>query len=308
MSLTHRIYYHVKPLIPRSLQITLRRSLVLRKRESYRHVWPIDQKAETRPDGWSGWPDGKKFALVLTHDVDTAKGKDRCLKLTELEKSFGFRSSFNFVPEGYRLFPELRLHLEQNGFEIGVHGLRHVNLFTSKSTFQKSARHINHYLKDWQSVGFRAPSMYHNLDWIGELDIQYDSSTFDTDPFEPQPDGVSTIFPFWVAANHTRRGYVELPYTLPQDHALFIIMREKNINIWKEKTDWIAKGGGMVLLNTHPDYMDFGQKGRHKEEYPVRFYEDYLKFIAGTHPGEFWNALPKDVARFWREKMVEAGR
>jgi hypothetical protein len=23
-------------------------------------------------------------------------------------------------------------------------------------------------------------------------------STFDTDPFEPQPDGMGTIFPFWV--------------------------------------------------------------------------------------------------------------
>ena len=30
------------------------------------------------------------------------------------------------------------------------------------------------------------------------LNIAYDASTFDTDPFEPQPDGVNTIFPFWV--------------------------------------------------------------------------------------------------------------
>ena len=35
--------------------------------------------------------------------------------------------------------------------------------------------------------------------------------------------------------------------------ALFILMREKNIDIWKQKLDWIAKHGGMALVNTHPD-------------------------------------------------------
>ena len=72
----------------------------------------------------------------------------------------------------------------------------------------------------------------HNLEWISDLEIQYDASTFDTDPFEPQPDGVETIFPFWVSRpsslnsqlstlNHPRSGYVELPYTLPQDSTVF---------------------------------------------------------------------------------------
>lgn len=65
--------------------------------------------------------------------------------------------------------------------------------------------------------------MYHNLEWICELDIEYDSSTFDTGPFEPQSDGVGTIFPFWVPVNSSQKGYVELPYALPQDHALFVI-------------------------------------------------------------------------------------
>jgi len=31
----------------------------------------------------------------------------------------------------------------------------------------------------------------------------YDSSTFDTDPFEPQPDGRHTMFPFRVHAQMT---------------------------------------------------------------------------------------------------------
>ena len=40
--------------------------------------------------------------------------------------------------------------------------------------------------------------MQHNLQWLHALNAEYDSSTFDTDPFEPEPDGVGTIFPFWV--------------------------------------------------------------------------------------------------------------
>ena len=40
--------------------------------------------------------------------------------------------------------------------------------------------------------------MLRNLDWLHDLDVQYDASTFDTDPFEPQPDGRHTMFPFRV--------------------------------------------------------------------------------------------------------------
>jgi hypothetical protein len=88
--LSHRIYYQLKPFIPRRLQIEIRRQIVLRKRVKYAHVWPIDEKAGLPPEGWTGWPDGKKFALVLTHDVETAEGLDKCLKLIELEKSLSF--------------------------------------------------------------------------------------------------------------------------------------------------------------------------------------------------------------------------
>jgi hypothetical protein len=39
----------------------------------------------------------------------------------ELEVEMGFRSSFNFIPEGsYRLPVTLRQELVDNGFEIGV--------------------------------------------------------------------------------------------------------------------------------------------------------------------------------------------
>ena len=297
-------YYQLKPLIPRRFQIWLRSKVVLRKRLACSNVWPIDEKASKPPDGWSGWPEQKKFALVLTHDVDTAKGQEKCRQLIELEKDLGFRSSFNFVPERYNVSPELRHHLTNMAFEVGVHGLKHDGkLYASKNIFRERAIKINHYLKEWQSVGFRSPAMHHNLDWLHELNTEYDASTFDTDPFEPQADGVGTIFPFWVKGDSAQRGYVELPYTLPQDSTIFILMKEKTINIWKQKLEWIVKRGGMALMLTHPDYMNFGGNRLDREEYLSEYYEEFLRYIKDKYEGQYWHVLPRDMALFWSKNL-----
>lgn len=325
--LFHQLYYTLKPFIPRWFQIQVRRQVVLRKRAHCSDIWPIDRDAGKPPEKWTGWPDGKKFCLVLMHDVDTEEGHEKSLQLMALDEKMGFRSSFNFVPERFHVSSEVRRILVEKGFEIGVHGLRHDGkLFLSRKTFQEQAVRINHYLKDWVSVGFVSPSMHRNLDWNHDLNIEYDASTFDTDPFEPQPEGISTIFPFWVD-NHQGgdvlphlpkdpltsnlqpltplvKGYIELPYTLPQDFTLFVIMNEKNINIWKKKLDWIVQNGGMALLITHPDYMSFNRKKPSIGEYPADYYEKFLVYVKNKYEGQYWHPLPKEMAAFWKQKMV----
>jgi len=295
-----RLYYLIKPIIPRCCQLFFRRKIAQKKLKKYKDVWPISPTSAKRPDYFSGWPKGE-FAFVLTHDVDTKRGHDRCTKLIELELELGFRSSFNFVPERYEVSPSLRQVLRENGFEIGVHGLVHDGrLFESKDIFQKRAKKINRYLKDWDAVGFYSPAMHRNLEWIQDLDILYDNSTFDTDPFEPQNDGVDTIFPFWVGDSLSRSGYVEIPYTLPQDHCLFIILGCKDISIWKEKLDWIVANGGMAFLITHPDYMFWEEKEKTIEDYPVKLYRDFLLYVKEKYSNVMWHVLPKDLALFWK--------
>ncbi len=288
--------------MPRGLQIALRRILLKRKLQTTDKIWPIDHGAKKPPEGWTGWPGNKRFALVLTHDVDTAKGQEKCRLLMELEKDLGFRSSFNFVPRRYVVRADLRNALTDDGFEVGVHGLYHDGqYYESREKFRKRADEINIVLKEWESVGFRSPSMLHNLDWIHDLNIEYDASTFDTDPFEPQPDGAGTIFPFFVQRGPSQKGYVELPYTLPQDFTLFVLMRGKNIDIWKRKLDWIFESGGMALINTHPDYMLFGGKKRRIDEYPAQYYNEILEYIKHKYEGRYWHVLPRDIARFWKK-------
>ncbi len=316
--LRNRLYYGIKPFLPRSARLRVRSWFALRRREHVSGTWPILPGSERPPEGWSGWPDGKQFAFVITHDVDSQGGVDKCRRLMELEMKLGFRSSFNFIPEGeYRVPKELREELVRNGFEVGVHDLHHDGkLYSTREGFTKRAARINHYLKEWNAVGFRSGFMLHKLEWLHGLDALYDSSTFDTDPFEPQPDGVETIFPFWVprpingsisrdtgipeSKVSESQGYIELPYTLPQDSTLFLLLYERHPDIWFQKLDWIARHGGMALINIHPDYIKFLHEPESGLTFPVDCYSRLLEFVRTRYGEMQWHTIPSHLAAYVR--------
>lgn len=304
LMLAKSLYYAVKPLLPRPLRIELRRLRARMIRAVAGGTWPVLETAGRTPEGWPGWPGGKQFAVALTHDVEGSGGLARCPQLVALEARLGFRSAVFFVPEGeYRVPRELRDQLVASGFEVGVHDLRHDGkLYQTRKAFRRNAQRINHYLKEWNAVGFRSGFMHHNLDWLRELDVLYDASTFDTDPFEPQPDGASTIFPFRVA-DLDGRGYVELPYTLVQDFTLFVVLGEPSINIWKQKLEWIADRGGLALLDVHPDYMAFGDSRPRRHEYRAALYQEFLEWLKCQYKGRYWHALPRDIAAFYNQAV-----
>jgi glycosyltransferase involved in cell wall biosynthesis len=79
-------------------------------------------------------------------------------------------------------------------------------------------------------------------------------------------------------------------------------MKETDISIWKRKLDWIAEKGGMALLISHPDYMNFNHGRPAQEEYPVQFYEEFLQYVRTKYDEKYWHVLPKDMARYWEEK------
>ncbi len=296
---TRQVYYMLKPFMPRRLQLLLRRQRLQLQRRRHAHHWPIDADAAHQvPSGWRGWPEARQFAVVLTHDVESAKGQAKCRQLMALEQDLGFYSSFNFVPERYDVSAELRSHMAACGFEVGVHGLNHDGkLYGNWERFQQRAVRINQYLKDWGAVGFRSPAMHHNLAWLHELNIQYDAD------FCHLRTAHGGHAPFWVKAPNASSGYLELPYTLPQDFTLFVLMEETDIAIWRQKVDWIAANGGMVLVNTHPDYMWFTDSEQEPETYPARFYADLLRYIKQRYADQYWHVLPRDLTRAWADDL-----
>ena len=123
----------------------MRRARARRLRRRFSASWPIDVASGRTPAGWRGWPRGEAFAFVLTHDVEGAIGLGRCRALADMEMSLGFRSAFNFVPEGeYEVPSQLRRALTADGFEIGVHDLHHDGkLYRSRTRFRTAAQTIN---------------------------------------------------------------------------------------------------------------------------------------------------------------------
>lgn len=305
------MYYGLRPLMPRSLQLALRRVYARRQAKTAFPAWPIepilvnmanDAMRERILQSEIGsvplinfWPNGARAAVVLTHDVEWEYGAKNIPRVRAVEKKYGVVSSWNFVPERYSFDKGIFQELQAEGCEIGVHGLYHDGRdFASWEIFEERLPKMNAYIKGWKASGFRSPATHRHPDWIPLLDAEYDSSYPDTDPFEPQAGGCCSIFPFFL-----KNGMVELPITLPQDHTMFEILRVKNIDLWKRKSDWIIENHGLVNIIIHPDYM--------LSEEALGHYEEFLQYI--TSRDNLWIALPRDVASWWRErassKLVE---
>ena len=294
LSSAFRAYYRLRSLIPLPVRQLLQRHRTVKPTADWylpkEFVATLTQDIRAAGDGVTTihpWPDDASFAFVPTHDVETAEGMRRIETIAALEEELGFRSSWNIVPHKYPVDRGLLRDLQSRGFEIGVHGYNHDGkLFTSKAVFDSRMPAINAALDSFGAVGFRAPMVHRNLDWLQSLNVEYDASYFDIDPFQAMPGGVGSVWPF-IAGR-----FVELPYTLPQDHTLFVTLNEGDGRIWEEKLDFVAKLGGMALFITHPDYLDSDDR--------VDAYRQLLEKAAAM-PG-MWHALPKDVAAWWRER------
>ncbi len=301
-----RLYYRLKPVLPRSLIVQMRR--LHRRTVEHNDLdlgWPVEDRYARFLWATAGrlldragvreapfvffWPHGRSLAFVLTHDIETAEGQAFVPTLARLEEDLGFRSSFNFVAERYPLDHGLIRDLQARGFEVGVHGLKHDgHLFRSRREFERRARLINGHLRTLDAVGFRSPLTHRNPEWMQSLEVEYDLSFFDTDPYEPIPGGTMSVWPFLLGR------FVELPYTLAQDFTLTEVVGERSPRLWLEKMDFLARFFGMALVNTHPDYL--------KDDNRMHIYRDFLENV--RERAECWHALPREVARWWRRRAA----
>jgi hypothetical protein len=296
-------YYAAKPVLPRRLQIAMRRLYAKRQARADFPAWPIEpllverrqadlqvaltESGADRIPTIASWPEGRSFAAILTHDVEGPSGVANVRRIIDIERRHGLSSSWNFVAEWYPIPDGLFDEIRALGCEIGLHGIKHDGrLFESRQSFERDLPAIHRYLVSWEAAGFRSPATHRNADWMPELGALYDSSFPDTDPFEPQAGGCCSILPFFLG------DLVELPITLVQDHTLWEVLRMDSIDLWTEKSDWLIANGGLINLITHPDYLDTPVR--------LRMYEEYLEYLAAQRNG--WHALPREVAAWWRTR------
>jgi hypothetical protein len=300
-----RAYYRVRPLLPRRVQIALRRQLARVQARTAFPRWPIETAAHDLYDFVLGllaevageavpwlapWPEPFRWALVLTHDVELQKGCDNVALLRDIELAHDLRSAWNFVPRRYETPDATVRDLTERGFEIGVHGLYHDGRdLESRELLLERLPAMHDAARRWGATGFRAPATHRGWDLMPLLGFEYDSSYLDTDPFEPQGGGSCTWWPFPIG------DLVELPITLLMDHTLFVILR-RDEGVWADKTRFLRERGGMALLLTHPDYM--------LDRDRLDVYDRYLATFAGDET--MWAALPRDVAAWWRRRAASS--
>jgi peptidoglycan/xylan/chitin deacetylase (PgdA/CDA1 family) len=298
-------YYAIKPLVPRSIQIGTRRLHARRARRGF-PGWPIEpilvehqhslwrasmaERSVARLPLLNYWPDGHRFAVTVTHDVESRAGIDKIEALLEIERERGISAAWNFVAEWYPIPTGTFERVRDAGGEIGLHGLSHDGaLFRDHGSFESQLPAIHRYMQEWGAVGFRSPATNRNAEWMHEFTCLYDSSFPDSDPYAPQPGGCCSILPYFYGS------VVELPITLVQDHTLWEILQQTNIDLWRQKGDWVIANHGLINLIVHPDYASTPHR--------LALYGqllDYLRERIDSLAG--WHALPRDVADWWNAR------
>ena len=201
------------------------------------------------------WPEGRRCALVLSHDTDTG-GQERGISiLLDVASRWGMPSTFSFVGRYLDGYGRFLGELKDRGVEVALHDLVHDNQIAFLD--QKAIIDRLSPLAKWQAQlgieGFRSPSWYcspvlwHSLEQLGFL---YDMSALDTWPFFSRGanHGVASWFPFIVD------GLVVIPNTIPFELPWFCGYNKRDtLNFWKPKFDAIAHAEGLIMFNAHPD-------------------------------------------------------
>ncbi len=305
------LYYTMRPFLPVAIRRHLQRAYLGDWKKIDFPNWPMDhsvdsivrrsmqlvlrsQKLEKVPFIWF-WPDGASSGLCMTHDVETAAGRDFCEELMTLNESFGIAASFQVVPEErYEVSPAYLDSIRRRGFEVNVQDLNHDGrLYSQREEFSRRAARINEYGRRYQATGFRSAILYRRQEWYSELDFSYDMSVPNSAHLEPQRGGCCTVMPYFVGK------ILELPVTTTQDYSLFNYLRKFSIDLWKQEIDLLLEQNGLISFIVHPDYVTRGRESA--------LYRQLLAYLAALREEKnVWIAVPGDIDRWWRQRSKMA--
>lgn len=306
-SMLNEIYYRVRPLLPGGVRRLLQKARLSDWKTLKFPRWPVDrsvdllfdqllllslrsQKLERIPFIWF-WPDGASGCAIMTHDVETAVGRDFCGTVMDLDDAYGIKACFSIVPEDrYTVTNEYLDSIWKRGFEVCVQDLNHDGrLFKDREEFLVRVEKINAYGKQYGATGFRSAVLYRNQTWFDQLKFSYDMSVPNVAHLEPQRGGCCTVMPYFVG------DILELPVTTTQDYALFNYLNKYSIDLWKRQIDLIMEQYGLINFIVHPDYIT--------EPREWNVYKSLLAHLAQLrNERKLWIPLPREVDRWWRQR------
>lgn len=301
------IYYWLRPFTNRALRKYVQRHRANSGRRKQFPKWPVDttvenlcetlvllslqtNRRERMPFIWF-WPRGAGACVLMTHDVETAGGRDFCEQLLNINDYYGIKGSFQIVPEKrYRVTKAFLNQLRDRGCEVCVQDLNHDGrLFDQRDEFRRRVSLINQYGREYHANGFRSAVLYRKPEWYGDLDFSYDMSMPNAAHLDPQRGGCCTVMPYFIGE------VLELPLTTVQDYTLFHILKENSINLWKNQCETILSKHGLLSFIVHPDYVI--------ESKAQATYRDLLTMLSGLREKEnLWFALPRDIDAWWRAR------
>jgi hypothetical protein len=302
-----KTYYFIRPLLGSSVRRYLQKMYLRGWDKIPFPAWPVDatvdlihqkllalslraQGLEEIPFIWF-WPEGFSSCAIMTHDVESERGRDFCGRLMDLDESFGICSAFQVVPENrYPVSKNFLDSIRTRGFELNVHDLMHDGrLYAEHAEFLRRATRINHYAREYGAQGFRSGILYRNADWFGAFEFSYDMSLPNVAHLDPQRGGCCTVMPFFIGR------IIELPLTCTQDYTLFQILDDYSIDLWKKQIALIQENHGLISFIVHPDYL-IAQRAQDT-------YKALLEHLARLRAEDgIWTPLPRDVADWWRQR------
>lgn len=305
--LLRRLYYSTRPLLPLKFRSVLQRIYLRGWNRISFPSWPVDVTVEnliekvllfsmkaagltTIPFIWF-WPDGASSATIMTHDIETTAGRDFCGSLMDIDESFGFRSSFQVVPEErYRVPPDFLSAIRARGHCINVQDLNHDGqLFSDRLQFCSRVKLINEYGRKFGAKGFRSAVLYRNLNWYDQLEFEYDMSVPNVGHLDAQRGGCCTVFPYFI-------GHIlELPVTTTQDYSLFHILRDYSLDLWMAQASGVEAKHGLLSFIVHPDYLSDNRS--------QKTYHALLAYLRQrSRERGMWIATSDAVNRWWRQR------
>jgi hypothetical protein len=246
------------------------------------------------------WPEGASSCIIMTHDVESPLGQAFCEELMNIDDSFGIKASFQIIPEErYMVSPKFLDSIRCRGFEVAVHDLNHDgHLYKDQEQFIERAAKINSYGEKYSAEGFRAGVLYRKQVWYDALKFSYDMSVPNVASLDPQRGGCCTVMPYFLG------DILELPVTTVQDYALFYILDDYSINLWKAQAELIMEKHGLLSFIIHPDYVV-----RPREQ---GIFKELLAYLVRLREEKgVWTTTPSEVNRWWRQRaemrLVEQG-